>query len=404
MRVTRILAIAVIAASCGLGYVQAQAQVPAEFPPSSYTGRQYIDSKGCIFVRAGIDGSVTWVPRVTRKRKQVCGASPSGGGTTVAAAAAPKPAAKPAPEPQVIAVPKPTAPAKVAPAKPATVKVVPKATTTPTTTAMVAAAAPTTATTKVVKAPVKTVPVAKTVRAAAPALSTNTCPGASALSNRYLTNSSHAVRCGSQTRAHRTSTTADYVAVAPQQPSTSSVQVIRTAPTLAPASSYTAPTYVSPTTYSATTATYAAQATRITPTTRVAPRRVYADQIASTTGIYVPEGYQAVWSDDRLNPHRAHQTLAGKGAMDLMWTKTVPRRLVHRKTGVAVSADDMVAVQQVADVQIATRSAPATVTRARSATATYTTTTASQGSVTVSSRSTGSVVAPTSRSSGGAER
>jgi cell division septation protein DedD len=60
---------------------------------------------------------------------------------------------------------------------------------------------------------------------------------------------------------------------------------------------------------------------------RVAPKHVYENQLASTDGIYVPEGYQLVWEDDRLNPYRAHQTLAGKAQMDQVWTTRVPRTL-----------------------------------------------------------------------------
>lgn len=50
---------------------------PAEFPPVSFTGLQYVDSRGCAYVRAGAEGAVVWVPRVTRSRQAVCGMTPS---------------------------------------------------------------------------------------------------------------------------------------------------------------------------------------------------------------------------------------------------------------------------------------------------------------------------------------
>lgn len=60
---------------------------------------------------------------------------------------------------------------------------------------------------------------------------------------------------------------------------------------------------------------------------RVAPKHVYENQIISTEGIFVPEGYTLVWDDDRLNTKRAHQTLAGKAQMEQIWTKTLPREI-----------------------------------------------------------------------------
>lgn len=92
-----------------MAQAQGNLRPPAEVPPSSYTGSQYVDSTGCVYVRAGVSGSVTWVPRVTRDRQPICGFEPSlpAASTTVARPPA-QPVlvqAKPAPRLDPVVVP-----------------------------------------------------------------------------------------------------------------------------------------------------------------------------------------------------------------------------------------------------------------------------------------------------------
>jgi cell division septation protein DedD len=79
------------------------------------------------------------------------------------------------------------------------------------------------------------------------------------------------------------------------------------------------------------------QPVQVAPTTRIVPRHVAVNRV-NTTNVQVPEGYKRVWSDGRLNPKRAEQTLAGHAAMNLIWTSTVPRRLINQATGSDVTA------------------------------------------------------------------
>ena len=73
---------------------------PAELPPPSFDKVEYVDSRGCAFTRAAIDGSVTWVPRVNAARQQICKQSPS---VPVARSAASGSATRQAPVPRTAA-------------------------------------------------------------------------------------------------------------------------------------------------------------------------------------------------------------------------------------------------------------------------------------------------------------
>lgn len=51
---------------------------PAEMPPASFEGQQYVDSAGCLFLRAGTKEDRLWIPRVARDGSLLCGYPPSG--------------------------------------------------------------------------------------------------------------------------------------------------------------------------------------------------------------------------------------------------------------------------------------------------------------------------------------
>lgn len=184
------------ATACLLASTAAFAQVPANYPPESFKGRQYVDSAGCAYIRAGVGDMTTWIPRMTRAREPVCGMTPTFGAPVTAKAA---PAQTPAPAP--VKAPEPAAPKVAAVAPKTTGRTTTKAPikTIASAPARKAAPAPKPKKVQTVAAPMvvatQTVVAPKTVEPA-PRTGVIVCPNASQSSNGYINQGD--VRCGPQ--------------------------------------------------------------------------------------------------------------------------------------------------------------------------------------------------------------
>ena len=291
---------------------------PAEYPPAGYGADIYVDSRGCIYIRAGYGDTTTWVPRVTRDRQVVCGARPSLAAGTARTAAvappAPAPARTPVPTPAPAPMPAPTPVAAPAPAAPALQ------------------------------------PISRTV--------TLTCPAGGADKQVRADGATVILRCQADQRRTisyvvRTSS-GERIKVIVEPPARAPVQVatvVVSAPD-APASvsggasacpgrtgisrAYTnasgvrcGPQQQPAVSYSGTTTGTAAGPAPVTRQVAVAP----------------PPGYRVAWQDGRLNPNRGPQggqaaAAAGGGAAgwELMWTRSVPYKLYDVTTGRDVTA------------------------------------------------------------------
>lgn len=277
MKITRAIAATLIMVWIS-GSVQAQSVSdigpPAEFPPASYNARQYIDSKGCIYIRAGVNGEVNWVPRVDRQRRHLCGYTPS---LTPAQRVA-APARPAAPQVEIITEGQAAQP-RAAEARPAPAVVRPEP-------------APTTR-------PVAVAPTPVAPRPAAPV--------------RTATRPAHAPTV---------------VATPQPTPRPKPVARVATAQPL-PESTRVLPRHVYDNRRNTTNVAVPRGYRPVWDDDRLNPRRAertLAPTVAQVPA-RVPKGYRPVWTDDRLNPARGRTTAAGDAATGAIWTDDLPREL-----------------------------------------------------------------------------
>lgn len=331
-----------ISGTAASAYTLQQAAKPAEFPPASYRGDVYVDSRGCAYVRANIGTRVNWVPRISGDRKSVvCGLTPTANVASLASSRPPAPPAPPAPT---------AAPVSLAAAPPTVVAppAVP--------TAAPVAAPSSTAITRTMTVTCPAGGETARVRIGSGTVSVQCAPG-------QTTPKSYIVRHpnGERTRliaepAPAAAAPAPVVA-APRAPATSYGQAASSSRVrmggVAPGGATNnfgngygfgnsaRPAGPAPSA-GAVTARPAAPARVPAPAVTVAPPATAAPRAGGSFGngygiapnpdagrVYIPSGYRPAWEDDRLNPNRGPRSAAGDMQMASRWdVDSIPMREV----------------------------------------------------------------------------
>ena len=255
----------------------AQAQVaqlgaPANYPPASFTGQQFVDNDGCVYLRAGFGGTVNWVPRVNASHRPLCNYPPTFGPAVAAALAADM-----APEPLVMTPPAAPRPLFAKPYVGNPIPLVPMAP------ALQVIAAP---------APQPLVPAQPAYRATVTSGQAQCFTNSPRLETVLLRSGGTALVC---TRGDGTLT------------------------------GWRSPLFAKGVIGGALTPRMMQGATLTT--AYAAPVQTTPLQSANTIP-KPPKGYRLAWRDDRLNPLRGLGTAAGQAQQDQIWTRTIPAKLI----------------------------------------------------------------------------
>ena len=301
--VLKLISVAVVAAVFGAASAQAQSVArvggPANLPPAGYQGQQWVDSRGCVFLKAGYGGQVNWVPRVGRDRRAMCGYPPTG--TTRAAievateaemAAPPAAVAEAAPAPRVMAAVEPVVP--VVPRAQVVLRPAP------------VLADPVVAAPKLAARPAPYVEVApsggyEVVASGGPSRGQIGCYSSAPVAERVKTrNGGTVVVC---TRGDGTLTGWR----PPVYPQGAGVGAALTDPVIASRGDHSGGHF-----------SHGASGRD-----GHGHSHGHADAVPTP-----PKGYKLAWKDDRLNPNRGKGTAQGWADQDQVWTRKVPSELV----------------------------------------------------------------------------